>query len=533
MRISTSQYFETSATGYSKNFSDTAKTQAQISSGNRIQSAGDDPVGAAKLLQLQQQSALLTQYSGNMTSVTNSLTQEESVLDSITVALQRAQELTIQAGNGGLSDPDRTSIASEIGEIEKNVLGLLNTKDSNGQYMFSGSKTSTPPYVQNSDGSYTYQGDQTQLSLQVSDTLQLATNDTGYSILETAVNTSRTQTAMTGPVDSSGAVVDDGRVTVSDGRLESLTTYNNAFTAGQPYKLTFTSSTQFTITSNSGENVTSQVGGNGTFDPKSADGTTVSLYGVQFDIDVAAKEGELATDADANIAGRSFSLGSKPDSISSTRAADNTSTAQLTSATVTDEQKYAAGFPAGGAVIKFTSASDYEIYAQPLSDSSKPIGKGAVNANSAGGSITAAGVTFTIAGDASAGDSFTVNANSHKNQNVLDTLHQLKAALELPVTDAKSALALKNATDSALGNLASANENIDISRGQIGARLNSLAIQNDENVSLALANKSTQSAIADTDFATASVTLSLQQTMLQASQLAFAKISQLSLFNKL
>jgi flagellar hook-associated protein 3 FlgL len=116
---------------------------------------------------------------------------------------------------------------------------------------------------------------------------------------------------------------------------------------------------------------------------------------------------------------------------------------------------------------------------------------------------------------------------------VLDTLHQLKAALELPVTDAKSALALKNATDSALGNLASANENIDISRGQIGARLNSLAIQNDENVSLALANKSTQSAIADTDFATASVTLSLQQTMLQASQLAFAKISQLSLFNKL
>ncbi|RZA19205.1 MAG: flagellar hook-associated protein 3, partial [Proteobacteria bacterium] len=170
MRISTSQYFETSATGYSKNFSDTAKTQAQISSGNRIQSAGDDPVGAAKLLQLQQQSTLLTQYSGNMTSVTNSLTQEESVLDSITTALQRAQELTIQAGNGGLSDADRTSIASEIGEIEKNVLGLLNTKDANGQYMFSGSKTSTPPYVQNSDGSYTYQGDQTQLSLQVSDT---------------------------------------------------------------------------------------------------------------------------------------------------------------------------------------------------------------------------------------------------------------------------------------------------------------------------------------------------------------------------
>ncbi|SEE46579.1 flagellar hook-associated protein 3 [Pseudomonas coleopterorum] len=533
MRISTSQYFETSATGYSQNFSDTAKTQAQISSGNRIQSAGDDPVGAAKLLQLQQQSSLLTQYSGNMTSVTNSLTQEESVLDSITTALQRAQELTIQAGNGGLSDADRTSIASEIGEIEKNVLGLLNTKDSNGQYMFSGSKTGTPPYVQNSDGSYTYQGDQTQLSLQVSDTLQLATNDTGYSILETAVNTSRTQTTMTAPVDANGAVVDDGRVTVSDGRLESLTTYNKAFTDGQPYKLTFTSSTQFTLTNSSGKDVTSQVSGNGTFDPKADGGTTVSLYGVEFDIDVATKQSELGTVTDADIAGRTFSLGSKPDSISLTRNAANTSTAQLVSANVTDTQGYAAGFPAGGAVIKFTSSSEYELYAQPLTDSSRAIGRGTVAVGADGSTITAAGVTFKLSGEANAGDSFSVNANSHKTQNVLDTLHQLKTALEIPVTDAKSALALKNATDSALGNLASANENIDISRGQIGARLNSLAIQNDENVSLALANKGTQSAIADTDFATASVTLSLQQTMLQASQLAFAKISQLSLFNKL
>ncbi|RZA07421.1 MAG: flagellar biosynthesis protein FlgL, partial [Proteobacteria bacterium] len=230
---------------------------------------------------------------------------------------------------------------------------------------------------------------------------------------------------------------------------------------------------------------------------------------------------------------RTFSLGSKPDSISSTRNAANTSTAQLVSATVTDTQGYAAGFPAGGAVIKFTSSSEYELYAQPLTDSSRAIGRGTVAVGADGSTITAAGVTFKLSGEAGAGDSFSVNANSHKTQNVLDTLHQLKSALEIPVTDAKSALALKNATDSALGNLASANENIDISRGQIGARLNSLAIQNDENVSLALANKGTQSAIADTDFATASVTLSLQQTMLQASQLAFAKISQLSLFNKL
>ena len=161
MRISTAQFYETSANSYSKNYSDLAKTTEQVTSKSRIQSAGDDPVGAARLLLLQQQSALLDQYSGNMTTVKNALLQEESVLSTVNDALQRASELAIQAGNGGLSDADRTSIASEIKEIEANVFGLLNSRDANGDYMFGGSKSSTPPYVRNADGTYSYQGDQT------------------------------------------------------------------------------------------------------------------------------------------------------------------------------------------------------------------------------------------------------------------------------------------------------------------------------------------------------------------------------------
>ena len=63
--------------------------------------------------------------------------------------------------------------------------------------------------------------------------------------------------------------------------------------------------------------------------------------------------------------------------------------------------------------------------------------------------------------------------------------------------------------------------------------MNAIDIQSSENVSLGLANTSTQAAIGDTDVATASIDLTFQQSMLQASQLAFVKISQLSLFNKL
>lgn len=109
----------------------------------------------------------------------------------------------------------------------------------------------------------------------------------------------------------------------------------------------------------------------------------------------------------------------------------------------------------------------------------------------------------------------------------------MRAALDTPVTGVGQANALKDAAASAIANLASAREQVDITRGSIGARGNSLEIQRQENTSLGLANKTTQNAIGNTDMSQAAITLTLQQAMLEASQLAFSRISQLSLFNKL
>lgn len=69
MRISTAQFFETSASKYQNNFASVIKTQTQIDSGVRIQTAADDPVGAARLLQLQQQKDMLAQYTTDRKSV--------------------------------------------------------------------------------------------------------------------------------------------------------------------------------------------------------------------------------------------------------------------------------------------------------------------------------------------------------------------------------------------------------------------------------------------------------------------------------
>ena len=529
MRISTAQYFETSAAKYQNNFSSIVKTQEQITSGVRIQSAGDDPVGASQLLMLQQQKAMLGQYTTNMGSIKSSLANQESVLDSVNTALQRARELALQAGNGGYSDADRKTIAGEIGEIEAQVLGLLNSKDASGNYMFSGSKSSTPPYVRNNDGTYAYQGDDTQLSLQVSDTLSIASSDTGKNILESAANSGRTQATL----DPSKA--DDGTVSVSAGLMKSNAAYTNSFTAGEPYELKFVDSTHYTIADKDGNDVTSEVPGNGVFDSKKEGGSTISLRGVEFDIALRLKAPvdpatTLPMTPDEEVKDHIFSLGTKPDSFNASRTPSNDSTAQITQSGVANQDDYVKGFPNSGVVIKFTDATNYKVYAQPMGADSKSISEGVL----AAGSITFAGVKFDFTGDPQAEDQFVVGASNHQTQSALDTLSQLRQALETPSDgNVLAQIKLKDTINAAIGNLSNASERVDNVRGSIGARLNAIDIQSAENVSQGLSNTSTQAAIGDTDVATASIELAFQQSLLQASQLAFVKIAQLSLFNKL
>jgi flagellar hook-associated protein 3 FlgL len=67
----------------------------------------------------------------------------------------------------------------------------------------------------------------------------------------------------------------------------------------------------------------------------------------------------------------------------------------------------------------------------------------------------------------------------------------------------------------------------------IGGRGAALDTQSEANEALVMANKQTQSAIRDSDPADVMTRLTLQQNMLQASQLAFSKIASLGLFNRL
>lgn len=543
MRISTQQYFDTSAAKYSNNYAGVVKAQGQADSGVRVQTAADDPVAAQRLLMLQQQKDMLAQSTGNVTSLQSSLTNEESILSAINTALEAGKSLALEAG-GVTSDADRKSIAVSVAALEDQVLGLLNSKDAAGNYLFSGSKTQTPPYSRNSDGTYTYQGDENELSLQLSETLSVRAGDTGKTILEGASNSSRTQSTYITPGAAPTApaisppLVDDKKVAISAGLISSGVDYTKSFNDGQPYKVTFASSTQYVVTDKDGTDITSQISGNGKFDSTKEGAATISLRGVKFDISIDLTDTASGPDADALVQGREFTLAAKPDSFSVSRTASNTSTAQLTNAKISDAAAYGSTFPTNsGVLIKFsdTDASAYDVYAQPYSTSSKPIGSGVIDATDPlNPTITAAGVTFTVSGATKAGDQFSVGASTQKTQNALDTLGQLRQALEQPADGIPGArVKLQDSLNAAISNLTNSTNQLGNVTGSIGARQDALDVQAQANASITIANTTTMSALANVDMGEAAINLTLQQTMLQASQLAFLKVSQLSLFNKM
>ena len=193
MRISTIQAFNNGVQGLQKNYATAIRTQEQISTRNRILTPADDPVASVRLLQLEQQQNVLGQYKENLTAAKNGLAQEEVTLNSVNTVLQRVRELAVQAGNGALSQADRESIAAELGEREDELLGLMNTRNARGEYLFAGFQGKTQPFVRQADGSYSYQGDEGQRKLQIASSLSVPISDNGKKTFENVINAGRLQ----------------------------------------------------------------------------------------------------------------------------------------------------------------------------------------------------------------------------------------------------------------------------------------------------------------------------------------------------
>jgi len=167
MRISTAQIYDAGIGGVINNQSALFKTQNQLSSGTRVLTPADDPVASARALVVTQSLEVNKRYMENQTAASSTMALVEGYTQSAVNLIQNVRERLVQAGSTSLTNSDRQAIATELESRLQELVGLANSQDGTGQYLFSGYKGSTTPFAKDANGNVVYNGDSGERLLQV------------------------------------------------------------------------------------------------------------------------------------------------------------------------------------------------------------------------------------------------------------------------------------------------------------------------------------------------------------------------------
>src|SRR5438105_272547 len=120
-----------------------AKSVEKLSSGLRINRAGDDAAGLSISEKLRAQTKGLGQAQRNAQDGISLIQTAEGALNETHSILQRMRELTVQAANDTLADSDRNAIKSEIGQLTSEIDRIAKSTQFNGKNLLDGSLTAT------------------------------------------------------------------------------------------------------------------------------------------------------------------------------------------------------------------------------------------------------------------------------------------------------------------------------------------------------------------------------------------------------
>ena len=151
MRVTSSMYYKSVMTDNSKTQEKLFDVNKQISSGLKIQYAGDDVPTFTETMRLDNEIATLKQVKESTQNGFKMSNQADVIMNEFETATDRMRTLLLNAANDTHSETSLNAIAVELRGIEKNFKELANTSI-NGQYLFSGSAVNVKPI--NDDGTY-------------------------------------------------------------------------------------------------------------------------------------------------------------------------------------------------------------------------------------------------------------------------------------------------------------------------------------------------------------------------------------------
>ena len=226
MRISSSSIYDTNVNLLNQSQGKLMHTQQQLGSGRRVLTPADDPFAAARALEVSQSDSANTQFASNRDAAKHSTAMAETILQSVTSLLQDVRTSAVGDGSGVLTQPDRMALAEDLqGRLEE-LVGLANSTDGIGNYLFSGYQGKTQPFIK-AHGHIQYAADDGQRFIQVDSSRQLATSDSGADIFMRIKNGNGKFSVEAANRNQGSGITSQGVVT------------NPAWLTGHDYKLNF------------------------------------------------------------------------------------------------------------------------------------------------------------------------------------------------------------------------------------------------------------------------------------------------------
>lgn len=520
MRISSQQVFNSGVNRLQDQGASLQKTQEQVSTGKKVNRPSDDPVAAARILKLNQEKAQIDQYQRNVDLAENRLQQEESTLGDMNDLLERVRELTVQAGNGSLTQADRQSIAAELRQRLDQMASLANTRDASGEYIFSGFKGGTQAFARNISGDWVYQGDEGERSLEVDTGVRSTISDHGKELFVDVPSAQPTFFAEASETNSSG-----GRI--STGMVLDQELFNEYYESDRTDLVVDVfedgaGDLQYGIRSRNDPAPEPPTAADYTESAAYTSGGSITFEGLQFEI-------SDAVDGDRFFLKTSEKQGMFT-SIEKLAYGLENQTKGPAVATVP-----ATGFtPAAGDTLLVNGVGfspgvgdTVEDLRDAIQAADDPALEG-VTADIVNGDlkITSKNEDLTIEAAPWTGD---LEIQGAKEDNIVVTAGAGNARASF----ASGQQAFNELVDNSLVNLDNARETILQTQTEIGGRLNSLESTRGFLDDSSVYTEDILSKIRDVDYAEAISQLSFQSFVLQASQQSFAQISRLSLFDRL
>jgi flagellar hook-associated protein 3 FlgL len=229
MRISTTTMYEQGIARISEIQAQQVKLQEQISTGKKFNSPSEDPIGAARALELTRSKETNDNYANIRKTAENSLTILESNLDSVTNLMLSAQSQLVAAGNGALSNLERGFIANELQNTLDSMVALGNAQDASGKYLYSGFSTNTKPFVLNGGtNNFDYMASNGSIKLEVASNQEMPVNFAGNQVFQNGTDAFTTLqdiiTLLNTPITDAAtqATYNNGLATAIDGMKSSL-----------------------------------------------------------------------------------------------------------------------------------------------------------------------------------------------------------------------------------------------------------------------------------------------------------------------